>query len=141
MPRLSVLMVRASLVYCTLGVATGAFMLADRGLDLGAWDDRLRPVHIEFLLLGWMVQLALGVAFWILPRFRSGRERGGERLAWTAFALLNAGVLTTAISAALGAPNPSALLGRVAETLAAAAFALHAWPRVKPFGASASAGG
>ena len=127
-------MIRVSLVYLTAGFLAGAVMLADRGISFGEWVYRLRPVHIEFLLLGWTVQLALGVAFWILPRFRSGRERGREELAWTAFALFNAGVLGTAIGGAAGAPAVVALLGRCAEGLAAAAFAVHAWPRVKVFG-------
>lgn len=136
MPRLSVLMIRASLAYLAGGFFVGALMLANRGVPLGGWVYRLRPAHIEFLLLGWTVQLALGVAFWILPRFRSGRERGREELAWAAFVLLNAGVLGTAIGGATGAPGVVALLGRCAEGLAAGAFALHAWPRVKVFGAS-----
>lgn len=129
-------MIRTSLLYLVAGFLAGALMLANRGVLLGEWVDRMRPVHIEFLLLGWTVQLALGVAFWILPRFRSGPERGREELAWTAFALLNAGVLGTAIGGATGAPGIVPLLGRGAEGLAAAVFALHAWPRVKVFGAS-----
>jgi hypothetical protein len=91
-------------------------------------------VHIEFLLLGWTVQLAFGVAFWILPRFRFGAERGRVSLAWTAFILLNAGVLTVAAGGAAGAGTSTGVVGRCAEVLAAAAFALHAWPRVKMFG-------
>ncbi|MGH7499400.1 MAG: hypothetical protein ACREL3_11190 [Gemmatimonadales bacterium] len=134
MPRLSVLMIRASLVYLAAGFVLGALMLADRGIPLGGWVYRLRPMHIEFLLLGWTVQLAFGVAFWILPRYRSGQERGREGLAWTAFGLLNAGVLGVAIGIAIGAPLIVGLLGRCAEGLAAAVFALHAWPRVKAFG-------
>ncbi|MEO7986794.1 MAG: cbb3-type cytochrome c oxidase subunit I [Gemmatimonadales bacterium] len=135
MPRLSVLMIRTSLLYLAAGFLAGALMLANRGVPFAEWVYRLRPVHIEFLLLGWTVQLALGMAFWILPRFRSGRERGREELAWGAFALLNAGVLGTAIGGATGAPAIVALLGRSAEGLAALTFALHAWPRVKIFGA------
>ena len=134
MPRLSVLMIRAALAYLAAGFVLGAVMLADRGLPLGVWVYRLRPIHIEFLLLGWTVQLAFGVAFWILPRFRSGAERGRASLAWAAFALLNAGVLGVAFGLAAGAPPVVGLLGRGAEGLAAAAFALHAWPRVKAFG-------
>jgi hypothetical protein len=126
-------MVRTALVYFTLGFAAGALMLAGRGLDSGEWVSRLRPVHAEFLLLGWTVQLALGVAFWILPRFRAGPERGREGPAWAAFVLLNAGVLATT-AAGFGAPPVTALLGRSAEALAAAVFALHAWPRIKAFG-------
>src|SRR5262249_21113559 len=100
MPRLSVFMIPLALSYFTLGFAAGAVLVADRGLELGAWAHRLRPIHVEFLLIGWTVQLAFGVAFWILPRFRSVPERGRESLAWASFALLNAGVLYTAAAGA-----------------------------------------
>jgi hypothetical protein len=133
-PRLSILMIRAALVYLAAGALAGALLLAGPGLPLGDWLSGLVPVHVEFLLLGWTVQLALGVAFWILPRFRSGTERGWETPAWLAFALLNLGVCTVAIGGTLGAPSPVILLGRCGEALAAAAFAVHAWPRVKVLG-------
>ncbi|HEY8257454.1 MAG TPA: hypothetical protein VIG08_07340 [Gemmatimonadales bacterium] len=124
-------MIRTSLVYLTCGFAAGALMLADRGISLGPWVNHLRPIHIEFLLLGWTVQLAFGVAFWILPRFRSGRERGREELAWTAFGLLNIGVLATAFGAATGAGPAVGVVGHCGEALAAVAFGAHAWPRAK----------
>jgi cbb3-type cytochrome oxidase subunit 1 len=132
-PRLSVLMLRAALIYLVTGYALGALMLGAGGLHLGSWTSRLRPVHLEFLLLGWTVQLALGVAYWILPRFRAGEERGGAGLAWLAFGLLNGGVLVAAGGGAVAAPAVT-LGGRAAEALAAALFARHAWPRIKAFG-------
>ena len=132
-PRLSVLMIRAALAYLAIGFLVGALLLIQRAVPLGTWLHRLVPLHIEYLLLGCMVQLALGVAFWVLPRFRSGAERGQEAPAWVAFALLNLGIQTVAIGGAAGAPSTLGLLGRCTEGLAAAAFALHAWPRVKVF--------
>jgi len=133
-PRLSVLMARAALVYLAAGFTLGALLLIHRGLPLGGWVHRLLPLHVEFVLLGWTVQFALGVAFWILPRFRTGPERGREWPAWLAFLLLNVGVLAVGVGGALGAPAAVPLVGRVAEALAGAAFGVHAWPRVKAFG-------
>ena len=92
MPRLSVLMIRTALAYLATGFLVGALLLIQRAVPLGNWLHRLVPLHIEYLLLGCMVQLALGVAFWILPRFRSGPERGRPAPAWLAFVLLNLGV-------------------------------------------------
>lgn len=123
MPRLSVWMIRTALLALAAGAALGALLLADPGLAGGL--ARWRPLHGELLLVGWTVQLAFGVAYWILPRFREGRERGREELAWAAFVLVNLGVLL------VGAGQPAA--GRSAEAMAAIAFAAHAWPRVKPF--------
>jgi hypothetical protein len=133
-PRLSVLMIRTSLAYLGTGFLVGALLLIQRAVPLGNWLHRLVPLHIEYLLLGCIVQLALGVSFWILPRFRSGAERGRQAPAWVAFALLNLGIQTVALGGAAGAPSSMGLVGRCAEGLAAGAFALHAWPRVKMFG-------
>lgn len=133
MPRLSVWMVRASLLYFGLGFTFGALMLANKGVPLSPALWGLLPIHIEFVLAGWTVQLAMGVAYWILPRF--GGERRREKLAWLAFGLLNAGVLAAGLGSWFAGLAVVVTLGRLAELLAAGAFALHAWPRVKPPGA------
>ena len=62
MPRLSVLMIRAALAYLATGFLVGALLLIQRAVSLGNWLPRLVPVHIEYLLLGCIVQLGLGVA-------------------------------------------------------------------------------
>jgi hypothetical protein len=135
MPRASCWFIRAALLYLLLGFTVGALMLWNKGIPLAPQIWLLLPAHIEFLLLGWTVQLALGVAYWILPRFQA--SRGNTAPVWVAFVLLNLGVWL--VSAAPFWPAPSAgealrLGGRLAECAAALAFALHAWPRVKPPG-------
>lgn len=138
MPALTVWMVRAALLYLASGFTLGALMLVNRAypLDPNIW--RLLPLHIEMLLIGWMVQLAVAVAFWILPRFSSRADvenrYGAVWLAWLAFALLNAGIAAVMIGSWAGLA-PVSLGGRIAEASAAVAFALHAWPRIKPPGA------
>lgn len=134
MPRLTVLMLRTALVYLALGFTFGALLLFNKGIPLSPRLWSLLPAHIEFLLLGWTVQLAMGVAFWILPRFSRAPRRGNERLVWLAFVLLNLGVLLAGIGPLLAAPAWTVFLGRAAEAGAALAFAAHAWPRVKAFG-------
>jgi hypothetical protein len=140
-PRLSVLLVRASLLHLVAGFTWGGLILLAKGGVPLVWSWRLLPAHIELLILGWMAQLAMGVAFWILPRFapaapgqRAVRPRGDERPAWAAYVLLNAGVVLTAGAAVLALPAALQLAGRVAVALAVIAFARHAWPRVKAFG-------
>lgn len=123
-------MVRTALLALAAGATLGALMLAAPGvLGLARW----RPLHAELLLVGWTVQLAFGVAYWILPRFREGAERGRDSLAWAAFTLVNLGWLLTGVGRSMAGAETWALAGRAAEGLAAVAFAAHAWPRVKPF--------
>ncbi len=129
MPRLTVWMIRAALSHLLLGFTIGALLLAHKGIPFYPLLWRLLPAHMEFLLLGWTLQLALGVAFWILPRFGSRRPRAW--LAWMTLPLLNCGVLLVAL-APLAAASPNlALVGRLVEVTAVVAFVLHAWPRVK----------
>ena len=126
MPRVSVWLIRTALIYLVVGFGLGAVMLAFKVAPftpgLIAW---LRPLHVELL--------ALGVAYWILPRRASDGERGGETAVALAGALLNAGVLSVGLGQGSGAPVVP-LIGRLAEAAAAGTFALHAWSRVKPFG-------
>lgn len=130
MPRLSIWMVRTALVNLLIGFTFGALLLAHKGIGLHPMLWRLLPLHIEFLLIGWTLQLAMGVAYWILPRFFSKRGRVG--LAWLAYLLLNSGLCCMVISVAVPAWGAVAAVGRGLEALAAVAFALHAWPRIKP---------
>jgi hypothetical protein len=125
--------IRASLLYLAVGFTFGALLLVHKGIPLHPALWRLLPPHFEFLLLGWTLQLALGVAFWILPRFSQGRERGNEALAWCAFGLLNVGVCLVGVGWMFGAPGWIPWLGRMLEAAAALTFAAHAWPRVKSF--------
>lgn len=134
MPRLSRWAIRASLLYLALGFTLGALLLYNKGLPLNPWLWSLLPAHIEFTLLGWTTQLALGVGFWILPRFARGPRRGNVRAAWAAFGLLNLGVWLVGLASPLGLSGVVPLLGRLAEAGAALAFGVHAWGRVKPPG-------
>ncbi|MGE5249746.1 MAG: hypothetical protein ACM3QS_05975 [Bacteroidota bacterium] len=135
MPRLTVLFVRASLIYLLLAVTFGALMLANKGVMISPAIWALLPVHIELAFVGWMVQLAMGVVFWILPRFSRGAPRGNERLSWAAFSLLNAGIVLVVLQIVVRFQwLPFA--GRILEGLALALFTAGNWRRVKPLALS-----
>jgi hypothetical protein len=136
MPRLSAWFVRAALIYLALGFTLGMLLLANKGIPLSPYVWQLLPAHIEFLFIGWTVQLALGVAFWILPRWQT--QRGNVRPAWVAFLLLNMGIWCVVLTPWLNLPAWVLSFGRISEAAAAGAFAVHAWPRVKPWVESAS---
>jgi hypothetical protein len=129
MPRQTIWFIRASLIYLLAGFTIGALILAQKGrpFDAGVW--LLLPLHMEFLLVGWLVQLVLGMAFWIFPRFGVGAPRGREDLIWISFALLNLGIVLVALQLWL----PAALLaGRLAEAAGMLIYIAGSWERVKP---------
>lgn len=131
MPKLSVWFIRAALVYLLLGFTFGGLLLFNKGLPLSPLLWRLLPAHIEFVLFGWTVQLILGMAFWILPRFPTPPVRGNEKLAWWAFVGLNIGIGVFVLSSLAPFNAWFALLGRIAEIAGVMLFAAHAWPRLK----------
>jgi hypothetical protein len=139
MPRASRWFIRASLVYLALGFTLGALLLCNKALAFTPDLTRLLPAHIEFLLVGWVIQLVMGVATWILPRFGVPRSAYGTACAaWVAFAALNAGVWLVA-AAPLAAGRLGGLLslfGRLGEAAAAVVFAANIWARVRASGLS-----
>lgn len=136
MPSLSRWAVRASLIHLLFGATVGAILLVDKGV--GGWQgaSALRVAHADVLLFGWMAQLGIGVAFWILPRFREPPKRGNVRAAQAAVVLINIGVLLVILSAGGLAPAWLLLAGRVSEAAGGAAFGVHAWPRVRGAGSA-----
>ena len=143
----SMWLVRLAVAYLVVGTSIGSILLGGKGFEIPAWLWALRPLHIEFLLFGWMVQLAFGVASWILPRTPS---RYSMRPVIAAAVCLNVGVWMVGLSGM----GPSvgglvgrsiggwdgfsvglllALIGRLFEICAFAAFAYHIWPRVRSF--------
>lgn len=135
MPRLSACFLRAALLHLGLGFTLGGLMLWNKGALIDARLWLLLPAHIEVVLFGWTLQLAMGVALWILPRFTREPRYGNIRLGWLAFGLLNAGVICVALSQWLGDTATFVVVGRLMELLAGVAFGGAIWPRVKPFGA------
>ena len=137
MPKPSVWIIRAALLYFGLGFTFGALMLYNKGVPVEPLLWRLLPAHIEIVLIGWILHLAMGTAFWVLPRFAAQPRYGSVRPIWMAFAALNLGIWVVIAGSWTGAPAWMAV-GRVTELLAAALFAVTLWRRVKPLGGDAA---
>ena len=129
MPLISRLMIKLSLIYLALGVTIGALMLINKAWLISPILWFVIPIHIEFLIFGWIIQFTLGVAYWILPRFLESKGRGNKILAWFMVLFLNAGILLVAFSG-YGLGRSFALTGRIFETLAVVLFISLHWKRV-----------
>jgi len=130
MPRLSIWAVRLSLLYLLLGFTLGALMLANKGIPFAPWVWSLLPAHIDILLFGFVIQLAIGIAYWILPRYRGG-SRGNTTAFWVAVGLLNLGVWIVAFIGFLNLSGQWLAVGRLLEGIAAGLFAFQAWKRIR----------
>ncbi len=136
-PRVSVWLIRTACVHLLSGAALGAMYLSLKAVGWPVFAASHRPVHVEQMLMGWLVQLVIGVAYWILPR-PAGQDPGGRGgVIWAVYGLLNGGLLVAALGGDPALPAWLVPVGRVAETAAVALFALHAWNRQRPYRAAA----
>jgi hypothetical protein len=130
MPRLSQWAIRAAFIYLLLGFSVGALLLVHKGIPIHPLLWNWLPVHIEFLLFGWVVQLTMGMAFWILPRYWKQPRRPKEAYAQSAFVLLNLGIWLVVAGTTFQAGRWFLFMGRAVEASAVVFFALHAWKRI-----------
>jgi hypothetical protein len=153
MPTSSRVFVRASIIYLALGALLGALLLINRWLPLGSAIAALRIAHIEFLIVGWLTQLIMGVAWWLFPPLAIGlrpdtpqparrgqAQRGNELLFWATFASLNAGILFRAVFGPVyswtkfGPFNVLASISGLFLLIAAFAFVANMWGRIRELG-------
>jgi hypothetical protein len=140
MPPIARAFVKAAFAYLLVAFLLGALMMLDRWLNISRWLKVVYASQIHLLMVGWITQLTIGVAYWMFPRFlkeQDPRPRGSDRLAWGIFACLNVGLLLrfTVEPVSFLAPSPwlNALLALSATVQAAAAigFGLLIWGRVR----------
>lgn len=139
MPRLSQLMIRAALLWLATGYTLGGTMLFNKGVGWWLWPWSLRSSHVHVLLGGWLLQMAFGVAYWILPRHDAAGDRGKAWPVWVGFGALNLGVACAALRDPLITTIPAGL-GSVLFVIAGCLYVIaitfffsNAWPRVLSF--------
>lgn len=133
MPRQSAWFIKASLIYLATGFTLGGLMLANKGILISPIVFTFLPAHMEFLLLGWLVQLAMGVVFWVVPRFSGAKPRGNVHFIIAAFCLLNLGIILVSLQPYINVDWPR-LAGRSMEVVAVIGFGVGTWNRIKPLG-------
>ena len=88
------------------------------------------PVHIEFMIFGWIIQFTLGVAHWMLPRFLVGEPRGQTFLAYLMVFVLNLGIWLFILAELRDVSNTLRLIARSLELVGVLLFASLHWKRV-----------
>ena len=98
----------------------------------GPWGE----IHAHILLIGFLLLMVFGVAFWMFPRVHGQRPR--REWGWLAFWLINAGLLLRVLAEPLAddAGRPVAwrvVLGisAVLPVLGVVAFGVALWPRLR----------
>ena len=73
-----------AVVWLMIGFVIGGLMLTDRKVP-GDWRLWLSPGHGHMLFVGWFLQFAMGLSYWLLPRKRtpiSPSDMRSARLTW-----------------------------------------------------------
>ena len=137
MPTLTRWFIKTALMYFVAALLVGAVTAARPALSLPSEIAALTPVYFHLLMVGWVTQLIFGVVHWMFPKYSHAQPRGDERLGWSVYILLNAGLLLRAIGEPLTTIRPEAGTGwllavsAILQLLAGWGFVLNTWPRVK----------
>lgn len=137
MPLLSRTFIKAGLIYFIIGLFAGVLTAAQPVLKLPSALGAIYPVYIHLLMVGWVMQLIIGVVYWMFPKYSKEQPRRSEKLGWAVFALLNTGLIMRAIGEPLNTLRPDLHLGwvlaisAVLQLLAGWCFVINTWSRVK----------
>jgi cbb3-type cytochrome oxidase subunit 1 len=137
MPTLTRYHIKTALAHFVVALLLGVLLAAQPVLDLPPLIATLRPVFLHLLIVGWITQLIIGVAYWMFPKQSKERPRGSSRLGWTVYVLLNLGLVLRAVSEPLSVIYPQTIAGAalavsaVLQVGAGWLFIVNTWPRVK----------
>lgn len=138
MDRLTVVMIRASLCWLVMGMCLGGLMLVDRAIP-GYWRVWFAATHGHVLFVGWFLQFAIAVAYWLFPRKRTPERPNGysEAIGLPSALALNAGLVFRVVCEPLessGHASTITLVGlefsAIFQVAAVIVFASQLWPRV-----------
>lgn len=137
MPTLTRWMIKTGLAYLAIALLCGLLIAAQPVMGWSPALTVLRPVFLHLLIVGWITQLIMGVAYWMFPKQTKERPRGNPSIGWWVFALLNIGLIIRAVAEPLTALQLSQASGialAIAAVLQVAAgwlFVINTWSRVK----------
>jgi hypothetical protein len=140
MPPIARTYVKSAFVYFVAAFLLAALMMLDRWLNVSRWLKVVYASQLHLLLVGWLTQLAIGVAYWMFPRFlkqQTPHPRGSEGLAWAVLICLNVGLVMRFIVEPFYLLGPNTWLAAllalsgVLQALAAVGFGLLIWGRIR----------
>lgn len=111
MPTLTRWFVKTAMLYFL-----ASFLIGGGSLVVLTWKHQplfavLQPVYWHLLIVGWLMQLIFGVAYWMFPAFSRDQPHGSETAGWATYGALNLGLLLRVIFEPWHALQPAHGLG------------------------------
>jgi hypothetical protein len=131
MPKLVRWYIRTALIYFVLALVVG-LLRSIPTLDIPA----ITPVYFHLLMVGWVTQLIIGVAYWMFPRYSKESPRGPEWIGYAIYALINLGLMIRIVGEPLQASGVAwaggfLAISAVLQLMGGWVFVIAMWPRVK----------
>ena|GEM_PF-6707331 len=137
MPALSRWMLLLSFFYLFCGSTLGALLLTQQaGFSLSGIEKQLAllaTLHPLWLLVGWVAQCVLGMAYWIFPRVQK-HQRPRTILAVCSCLFLNLGLFLYSFFFFFFPSSSFLTLSAILLFLSFPLMFLHLQPRIKGFG-------
>jgi heme/copper-type cytochrome/quinol oxidase subunit 1 len=136
MPALTRWYIKSAFAYLAAALLL-ALVLALPEVNLPTYIQAMNPAFFHLFLVGWVTQMIFGVVYWMFPIITRARPRGNEKLGWTSYFLLNAGLLLRVVGEPLVSTQPQLGFGwllavsALLQWLAAVLFVYLSWPRIK----------
>lgn len=143
MPLLTRCFLKTAMLYFVASSCLGGYLLIAVGLQHPT-PPVLQPVYWHMLLVGWLMQLIFGVAYWMFPPLarkprstHSSPPRRPAMMMWFTYAALNIGLLLRVIVEPWHGMRPQPGLGwllagsAVLQVVAGWTFVITIWSRIR----------
>jgi cbb3-type cytochrome oxidase subunit 1 len=137
MPPITRLFIKTSLLYLVAALGAGLLLALRPLAPLPGFVAGLTPVYFHLFMVGWVMQIIVGVAYWMFPKWSKLRPRGYDSLAMSTFWLLNSGLLLRVVAEPAQLVSPWSgwgwliVLAATLQWLAGLTFVVNTWPRIK----------
>ena len=137
MPTLTRWFLKTAMLYFLVGFGLGGVLLIALGWKHQHILSVLQPVSWHLLMVGWLMQYIVGVAYWMFPAFAKDQSQRHETLGWLTYGALNLGLLLRTIVEPWHSLQPQAGVGwllipaAVLQVAAGWLFVVNTWSRIR----------
>jgi len=137
------LMLKTSLIYLLIGIMIGLLMFLSYQFKNLSWTYNLRVVHTHLILVGFVIQMIMGVALWMFPQkptkdISIEKRFTTEKEGMILYLIFNSGIILRSFFEPFSRLNLIcfyiALFGVILQIIAIIYFLILIYPRIRKLG-------